>query len=91
MLTSSTDPLFSVEMLIRKTGTLALKKTQGFFDDASHPRVVEKYGCMVMEVQDWIDGINHPEWMRQKKQIWGPEDGEYSIEAIHRFSVGGGY
>ena len=70
-----------------------MKETQGFFDDPSRPRVVEKYGCIVMEVQDWIDGINHPEWMREKKQIFGPDDGEYCLEAVYKFSVGnkGGY
>lgn len=69
-------------------GSLALKNTQGFFDDASHPRVVEKYGCIVMEAQDWIDGINHPEWQREKKQIFGPEGPDYNFEAAYRFSVG---
>jgi aldose 1-epimerase len=68
-------------------GTQALKKTQGFFNDASKPRVVPKYGCVVMEVEDWIDGINQPEWGRQKKQIFGPGDKPYSLEGFHRFSV----
>ncbi len=40
-----------------------------------------------MEVQDWIDGINQPEWQRDKRQIWGPEDGVYSVEAHYVFSV----
>jgi aldose 1-epimerase len=66
---------------------LALKNTQGFFDDDSRPRVVEKYGCLVMEVQDWIDAINQPEWQRSEKQIFGPDDPEYCLEAIYRFSV----
>ncbi|KAF2834053.1 hypothetical protein M501DRAFT_1021130 [Patellaria atrata CBS 101060] len=53
-------------------GTLPLKQTQGFHDDPAHPRVVQKYGCLVLEVQDYIDGINHPEWGREGKQIFGP-------------------
>lgn len=69
------------------TGTQALKKTQGFFNDASKPRVVPKYGCVVMEVEDWIDAINQPEWGRLKKHIYGPGDKPYVLQAFHRFSI----
>lgn len=40
-----------------------------------------------MEVEDYIDGINQPEWQRNKKQIFGPEDPPYVLEAIYKFSV----
>ena len=46
-----------------------------------------KYGCVVMEVQDWIDAINHPEWMREKKQIFGPSTPAFTLEADYVFSV----
>ena len=69
------------------TGTFPLKQTQGFFNDSSHPRVVEKYGCVVLEVEDWIDGINHPEWGRDPFQIFGPDDGPYVLEAMYKFSI----
>ena len=49
--------------------------------------MVEKYGCIVMEVQDYIDGINNPAWQRDVKQIFGPNDPEYSLEAVYKFSV----
>ncbi|KAK1082750.1 hypothetical protein LTR48_006780 [Friedmanniomyces endolithicus] len=68
-------------------GTLALKETQGFFNDSSRPRVAEKYGCVVMEVEDWIDGINHPEWGRSGRQVFGPGDGPYVLEARYEFSL----
>jgi hypothetical protein len=45
--------------------------------------VVEKYGCVVMEVEDWIDGINQPAWQRGLKQITGPGLPAYSLEAAH--------
>jgi aldose 1-epimerase len=48
---------------------------------------VEQYGCIVMEVQDWIDAINQPEWQRNNKQIFGPEDPPYVLEAAYVFSV----
>ena len=71
-----------------KTGTLPLKKTQGFFgEDARFPRVVPQYGCVVLEVQDWIDGINNPAWMRLPKQVIGPNTAPYTLEATYSFSV----
>ncbi|KAI7089336.1 galactose mutarotase-like protein [Hortaea werneckii] len=83
-------------------GTLPLKSTQGFFssspaDDSSapvgRPRTTPKYGCVVIEVEDWIDGINHPEWGRQGRQIFGPsgtgtgDQGPYVLEARYEFSL----
>lgn len=49
--------------------------------------MVPKYGCIVMEVQDWIDAINHPEWMREDKQIFGPASPAYTLEAEYVFST----
>lgn len=46
-----------------------------------------KYSCVVLEVQDWIDGINHPEWGREQKQIFGPQSGPYVLRARHDFAV----
>lgn len=78
---------FPDKKLIRHIGTLPIKKTQGLQGRA---RVVEKYGCVVMEVEDWIDGINHPEWHREKKQIFGPGDEPYVLQAEYKFSVRSG-
>ncbi|POS82099.1 hypothetical protein EPUL_005777, partial [Erysiphe pulchra] len=64
-----------------QNGSVALKKTQGRPEN----RFIQKYGCVVLETEDWIDGINHPEWGR--KQVWGPEDGIYTVEASYRFSL----
>ncbi|EME45950.1 hypothetical protein DOTSEDRAFT_70077 [Dothistroma septosporum NZE10] len=68
-------------------GTFALKETQGFFNDPSRPRVSNKYGCVVLEVEDWIDGINHPEWGRERRQIFGPADDPYVLQATYNFSL----
>lgn len=68
-------------------GSMALKTTQGLFDDAQFPRTIPQYGCLVMEVEDWIDAINQPEWGRSKRQIYGPGDDPYVLQASYRFSV----
>ena len=49
--------------------------------------VIPAKGCYVLEVQDWIDSINHPEWMREKKHIYGPGDNPYVLQASYRFSI----
>ncbi|KAJ5734068.1 galactose mutarotase-like protein [Penicillium malachiteum] len=81
----SNQQLFQMYTCNVMDGTFPLKKTQGFFNDSSHPCVVEKFGCVVLDVADWLDGINHPEWKR--KQIYGPDSEPYVLEAIYDFSV----
>lgn len=48
---------------------------------------MQQYGCVVMEVQDWIDAINQPEWQREKKHIFGPNSPTYTLEADYVFST----
>lgn len=64
----------------QQNGTMALKTTQG-------RGTIPPYGCVVVEVQDYIDGINHPEWGRERKQVFGPADDPYLLRARYRFSV----
>ncbi|KAM0669041.1 hypothetical protein ACQRIT_003710 [Beauveria bassiana] len=68
-------------------GSVALKKTQGLEDHKDFPRTIPKYGCVVLEVQDYIDGINNPEWMRGNRQIFGPGDDPYVLQATYKFKV----
>ena len=34
---------------------------------------IQQHGCVVVEPQAWIDGINHPEWGVDKYEIFSPE------------------
>lgn len=43
-----------------------------------------------MEVEEWIDGINQPEWGRGEKQIFEPGGEPYTLEARYVFSLTGG-
>jgi len=70
-----------------QNGSLTLKTTQGLFDNPDRPRTVQQYGCVVMEVEDWIDGINQPEWGRAEKQIYGPDTDPYVLQASLKFSL----
>ncbi|ORX95099.1 galactose mutarotase-like domain-containing protein [Clohesyomyces aquaticus] len=80
----SDQEAFQVYSCGGQNGTLPIKSTQGL---DSRPRVVEQYGCIVMEVEDWIDAINRPEWQREKRNIFGPDDPPYVLEAQYKFSV----
>lgn len=85
----SEQSAFQVYTCNGQNGSLPLKTTQGFFNDAARPRVVQQYGCVVLEVEDWIGGINYPQWGREEQQVFGPETGQYSLEARYVFSLDG--
>lgn len=36
---------------------------------------VNKYGCVVVETEGWIDGINVPEWNQENYQVFSPQTG----------------
>lgn len=65
-------------------GSAPVKKSQ----QGGESDKVQKFGCMAIEPQDYIDGVNHPEWKREKKQIFGPSDlpcvnwAEYAFDTI---------
>ena len=67
--------------------TTPIKSTQGFHDQPNRNRTVPQYGCVVMEVEDWIDGINYPEWGRGPKQVFSPGGDPYVLQARYDFSV----
>ncbi|WQF81987.1 Putative aldose 1-/Glucose-6-phosphate 1-epimerase, galactose mutarotase-like domain superfamily [Colletotrichum destructivum] len=83
----SDQDAFQMYSCSQQNGSVALKKSQGLFDNADHPRIIPKYGCVVLEVQDWIDGINNPAWGRGKKQIFEPGGDPYVLQASYRFSI----
>lgn len=42
-----------------QNGSIPVKKSQ---QHGNTTTFVEKYGCVVIETQQWIDAVNHPEW-----------------------------
>lgn len=50
-------------------------------------KFVEKYGCLVVETQGWIDGVNHPEWGNSESWIYSPETGPAVNYATYDFST----
>ncbi|KAL8989783.1 MAG: hypothetical protein Q9169_008282 [Polycauliona sp. 2 TL-2023] len=48
---------------------------------------VEKYGCVVIETQQWSDGINHPEWGQDEYQIYTVDSEPAVVFAQYDFSI----
>jgi len=54
---------------VGQDGTIPVKESQQHGDNTTY---VEKYGCVVIEAEEWIDGINNPQWGRNQYQIFSP-------------------
>jgi aldose 1-epimerase len=66
---------------------MPLKQTQGLPANV-RPRTVPQYGCVVMEVQDYIDAVNNPSWQRDPRIAIGPKDtSPYMFEAQYAFTT----
>lgn len=61
------------------TGAIKLKQGQGKAD-------VPQYAAVSLQMQDWTDAINHPEWQRDSKIFWGT-DQLYVTNSKYKFSV----
>lgn len=74
-----------------QNGSIKTKKSQQERnkkqDGSPGAEYVEKYGCVVIETEDWIDGINQPEWGRDAYQIFGPADPPAMNWAVYQFST----
>lgn len=77
---------FQVYSCNAQNGSWPIKSTQGS-DNPDFEPYVQKYGCIVLEVEDWIDSINQPAWQREKKNIFGPGGDPYVLQASYVFSV----
>lgn len=74
-----------------QNGTIATKESQAKRNKAnggsSGAPYVNKYGCFVIETEDWIDGINQPQWGRDQYQIFSPADGPAVNLAHYQFGT----
>lgn len=74
-----------------QNGTIPTKQSQQKRNEAQDgnpgTEYVNKYACVVIETEDWIDGINQPEWGRRPYQIFGPDDGPVVNWATFQFST----
>ncbi|PVH98677.1 aldose 1-epimerase [Periconia macrospinosa] len=64
-------------------GKTEFKNTQGV---KGQDKFIPRDGCIAIEAQDYVDGINHPEWGRLDKQIFGPGQ-KYHWESSWEFGT----
>ncbi|KAK4938164.1 hypothetical protein LTR10_021323 [Elasticomyces elasticus] len=71
-----------------QNGTIPVKQSQQQRNNGTSGATgfVNKYGCMVIETQAWIDGINHPEWGVGQYEIFSPTTGPAVNYATYDFS-----
>ncbi|WEW54992.1 aldose 1-epimerase [Emydomyces testavorans] len=80
MLVSTNQKAIQIYSCNAQNGTLPVKPSQvqrnklENMGNKTHPvDTVQKYGCVVIEPEGWIDGINHPEWGQLSFQVFGPD------------------
>lgn len=67
-------------------GTIPVKQSQQHSTDGS-TTYVPQYGCIVIETQQWIDGINNPQWGQDQYQIYSPDSAPAVVFAQYDFSI----
>lgn len=74
---SSNQPALQIFSCPTQDGTLPVKPSQtrrNKVDGYGGTNHVNKYGCVVIENEGWIDGINNPQWGQVPNQVFSPED-----------------
>jgi aldose 1-epimerase len=72
-----------------QNGTIAVKQSQQDRNNGtdSAASIVNKYGCLAIEPQIWIDAINHPEWGVSEYEVFSPSTGPAMNFATYDFST----
>ena len=67
-------------------GTIPVKSSQ---QHGSETLLVPEHGCVAIETQGWIDGINHPEWGQDTYQIYSNATQPAVVWARYDWSIVG--
>lgn len=72
-----------------QNGTIPVKQSQQNRNNGTQgaASVVNKYGCLVIETQAWIDGVNHPEWGVDNYEIFSSSTQPAINYATYDFST----
>jgi aldose 1-epimerase len=68
----------------KETGEIPLKNSHVGSSGEHVP--VPRHAAVSLQMQDWTDAINHPEWQREDRVIWGT-DRLYTMYSTYKFSV----
>ncbi|KAK2789658.1 hypothetical protein FQN52_005997 [Onygenales sp. PD_12] len=80
-----------------QNGTIPVKPSQvkrnekggehGGHQTAGGVDTIDKYGCLVIETEGWIDAINFPQWNQDNYQIYSPATGPAVNLATYEFGT----
>ncbi|EEA27058.1 hypothetical protein TMatcc_004662 [Talaromyces marneffei ATCC 18224] len=85
---ASNQPAHQIYTCNGQNGTIPIKESQKARNEAAGKGGVDyvnKYGCIVIETEGWIDAINHPEWAQH--EIYSPADGPVVNMATYQFGT----
>ena len=72
---------------IAKEYHVPVKQSQEHGASGAGNTTVPQYGCVVIETQQWIDGINNPQWGQQEYQIYTVGSEPAVVYAQYDFSI----
>lgn len=87
---STNQPALQIYTCNGMDGTIPVKSSQMTRNQADgHGGVnsIQKHGCIVIEPEGWIDGINNPQWGQLPYQIFSPETGPAVNWATYKFGT----
>ncbi|KAA8646427.1 hypothetical protein EYZ11_000281 [Aspergillus tanneri] len=73
-----------------QNGTIPIKPSQAKKNQEEKiegAKAINKHGCIVIEPEGWIDGINNPEWGQLQDQIYSPEGAPSINWATYKFGT----
>ena len=68
-------------------GSIPIKPSQEKRNEGQGASSVNAYGCLVIEPEGWIDGINHPEWGQLPYQVYAPDTAPAINWATYKFGT----
>jgi aldose 1-epimerase len=68
-------------------GHIPVKQSQVERNNGRGAQFVNQYGCVAIEPEGWIDGINHPEWGQMKDQVYSPATAPALNWATYQFGT----
>ncbi len=72
---------------IAKMYHVPVKQSQQHSQTGGGNTTVPQYGCVVIETQQWIDGINNPQWGQQDYQVYTVGSEPAVVFAQYDFSI----
>ncbi|KAL2008143.1 hypothetical protein VTN00DRAFT_8125 [Thermoascus crustaceus] len=87
---STNQPALQIYACNGMDGSIPVKPSQVKRNQASGQGsvdTIQKHGCIVIEPEGWIDGINNPQWGQLPSQIFSPETGPAVNWATYKFGT----